>query len=544
MLNTLRIQDIVLVEQAQVSFRAGFNVITGETGAGKSAILKALALVLGQRADAQALRKGAEKGIVEAAFDTSYPPALRQLLEESGLAYALDEPLIVRREISAAGKSRAFINNQLAQITLLRAMGSHLVEIVGQHANQELREVEQHRQITDAYANLATVVNTFQAAWKLERSIEQELTALISSEVQRTRQMEEYERQLEELDQAALREGEEEELFAEYSRLSNADELRSLIDGIYQLLSGEEGALVSHLSRQAPAFSKISHLDASLEETRISYHNAVIELQEVANVLQNYAGNIDNDPHRAAFLNDRLALITQMKKKYGPTVEEALHYHIQLQEQVHDLNNADVKIEELQTALHQAKEETTRLATKLTEKRKNAAKELSKALAKELRSLNMANVDVAIQVTTIPRHLHGDDHVEIFFAPNKGEKLVSVKECASGGELSRLILALKALMAGKDKKATLVFDEVDANIGGETATVVGQKLAEIGADHQLLSITHFPQVARHAHHHIQIKKVEQQGRTRTYVTTLDGPQRDSELQRMAGGKVDTISSIV
>lgn len=535
MLNTLRIFDIILVEQADVTFQSGFNVITGETGAGKSAILRALSLVLGQRSDGQALRQGAEKGVVEAAFDTSYPSALRNLLDNAGIQYATDEPLILRRELSQTGKSRAFVNNQLAQVSLLKSIGALLVEIVSQQSNQDLREAESHRAIVDSFGNLQTDVNAFRQSWEEERALLKELTDLKLNEAQRLRQTEEHQRQLDEIIQASLKEGEEEELYAEYTRLTNADELRSYVDGVFQMLQGEDGAILAALSRQQHALNKIASFDASLEDVQKSYQNALLELQEVAYTLRNYAGSIDNDPSRAAVLNDRLALITQIKKKYGPTVEEALTYQEELQRSLEQLDNADGRIEELDKLLVQQKQCTTELAKKLSIQREKAAKKLEAELIQQLRTLNMPKVDFKVSVTRTTRNSCGDDHIEIFFAPNIGEKMVSVCECASGGEMSRLVLGLKALMAGKEQKSTLVFDEVDANIGGETATVVGQKFADIGQQLQLLCITHFPQVARHAHHHIQIHKHEQKGRTRTSVKTLQGDDREVELRRMAGG---------
>ncbi|MDP1836239.1 MAG: DNA repair protein RecN [Chlamydiales bacterium] len=535
MLNTLRIFDIVLVEQADVSFQPGFNVITGETGAGKSAILRALALVLGQRSDAQTLRQGAEKGIVEAAFDTTYPKALMNLLDNAGITYSIDEPLVLRRELSAAGKSRAFINNQLAQVSLLKAIGSSLVEMVGQHSNQELRETDSHRNIVDSFGNLQQDVKTFQSHWEQEKKLAKELNDLRHNEAQRLRQTEEFQRQLDEINEARLKEGEEEELYAEYSRLTNADELRGYVDGIYSLLLGEEGAVLGALSRQQQAFAKIAALDSELNDSRQAFQNAIVELQEVAYTLRDYANGIESDPRRAEQLDERLGTITQLKKKYGPTIEQVLEYQAKLSADLHNLEHADDRILEIETSLEKLRASNDELAALLTTKRAKAAKKLSLELATQLRSLNMPKVDFRIDVTKMPRSTHGDDHIEIFFAPNVGEKLVSVRECASGGEMSRLVLGLKALMAGKDEKTTLVFDEVDANIGGETATVVGQKFANIGQQLQLLCITHFPQVAKHAHHHIQIRKNELKGRTRTHVNVLEGNMRDDELKRMSGG---------
>lgn len=536
MISSLHIQNIVLVEQAQISFQSGFNVITGETGAGKSAVLRALALVLGERADTQALRRGADKGAVEASFDTAYPPALRQLLEAAGIHYSHDEPLILRRELTSAGKSRAFINNQLAQVSLLRSVGTHLVDIVSQHANMELRDAAAHRAIVDSYGRLENDVNAFKKAWERERQITGELHALVNNEAARVRQAEEYARQLEELDEANVKEGEEEELFAEYTRLANSDELLSLSETLHQLLDGEEQAVIRALNRHQNTFAKLTAMDSSLADSRQAYHNAMLELQEVAHTLGNYSGRVESDPRRAAFLDERLSSIAKLKKKYGPTIADVITYHAHIKQELATLQHADARIEELQRELTQAQQATAELASNLTRRRTKIAQELAQSLTKQLHDLNMPKVDIRVDIAKQERRQEGEDHIDILFSPNVGEKLITVRECASGGELSRLILALKAIMANKERTPTLIFDEVDANIGGETATVVGQKLADIGQELQLISITHFPQVARHAHHHIQIKKTESEGRTRTEVQTLSGKQRDAEILRMTGGK--------
>lgn len=535
MLNTLHISDIILVEEATVCFKPGFNVITGETGAGKSAILRALALVLGQRADMQSLRQGAEKACVEAAFDTDYPVALRQVLEASGITYSPDEPLVLRREIAASGKNRAFINNQLAQVSTLKAVGSLLVDMVGQHANQELRDGDTHRMLVDQYGGLQLHVNSYEESWNHARALRRHLEDLVTSEARRTRQIEIFLHQLEELNEGNLKEGEEEELFAEYSRLAHADEIRIYADGVYQLLSGDEGAVLSLLGRQQNALQKAAGLDAELADSETSFRNALVELQEVAHTLRDYLHRLDCDPQRVQWLEERLALINSLKKKYGPLVSDVLQFRERIEQELKQLENADNEIETLRHELQAAEEVLKQQATALTQARKAAADKLTDGLTRELRSLNMPKVKVEVAVHVVPRHSQGEDEIEILFAPNAGERLIPISQCASGGELSRVILALKALLSDKQAIPTIIFDEVDANIGGETATVVGQKLAAIGADRQLLCITHFPQVASYAAHHIAIRKQETQGRTRTHVDALVGPQRTAELQRMAGG---------
>lgn len=531
MLTTLRITDIILIEQAHITFKPGFNVITGETGAGKSAILRALALVLGERSDTQALRKGAEKGAVEASFDSSYPETLVQTLESAGIVYSLQEPLILRREISSSGKSRAFVNNQLAQISLLKAIGSHLIDIVNHSSNYTLRDTDTHREMLDMFGETDVERRLFAEGWKKYRQYTRELNELIEGEAKRLRQLEAFAYQLKEIQEADLKE-EEEDLFQEYSRLTNIDELRQYVESTYQILQGESLPL---LSRQNSSLAKAVAIDSSLKESVESFQNAICELQEVAYTLRDYLSTIESDPSRVAFLSSRLATLAKIKKKYGPTLADVSLYRERLLSDIDLLAHTDERIVELKELSREISLEVDRLAKNLSEKRKMAATHLADHLKEQLRSLNMPYVHFQIGVSPTTRSSLGDDHVEFFFTPNLGEKMVSVCQCASGGEISRLLLALQALMAGKHEKTLLVFDEVDANIGGETATVVGKKLSDIGKQLQLLCITHFPQVAKHAHHHLRIKKQELQGRTFTQVDILQGTTKAQELKRMVGG---------
>lgn len=539
MLKHLRISNIVLVESAEIPFEEGFNVLSGETGAGKSAILHALNLVTGERSDATLVRHGAEKGVVEATFDIDKMPQLRALLESSGIDHADGEELIVRREISSASsKSRAFVNNQQAQLGLLKQLSNILMDIVGQHVNRKLLTTENHREVLDLYGDLEAETAAVSRAWSEEQALRMRLEELQSGESQRLRNIEVCEMELEELQQANLKDGEEEDLFAEYTLLSNSEELSAKVHEVSQVLSGErQASVLPMLIRHKQALEQLHRIDPAFADALQSYESALVELQEIAQMLRQYQGRIEHNPARLEEVNERLTLINRLKKKFGTTVADIKAYQEKAEKRLHQLQNADNEIEELKNKLKAVSEGNDKLCKQLTGHRKEAAAKLDKAITKELRSLNMSKATFTCQITSQERNRHGDDRVEFFFCPNVGEKQISVKDCASGGELSRIMLALQALLAGKERTPSLIFDEIDANIGGETAVVVGEKLKQIGRKHQVLCITHFPQVAKQADHHLQISKHEQGGRTRTTVRLLDATSRENELLRMSGRSI-------
>lgn len=536
MLKHLRIQNIILIESADISFEAGLNVLSGETGSGKSALMNSLNLIAGDRTDVSMIRRGAEKGVVEAVFDTSGNSSVKALLEEGGIDHDVREELIIRREISAAGKSRAFINNQQAQLGLLRKVSDLLLDIVGQHANQKLLTVENHREMVDLFGDLKHEVVAFSKSWEEENALRVQLEELVRNEAQRLRDIEMYQRELEELSSAKLKENEEEELFAEYTLLSNCEDVTSKVNEITQVLCGEKQNALAALSRVKSSFEQLMRIDPSLTDSAKAFDNALIELQEIAYTLRNYQNRIEHNPARAAEVNERLTLINRLKRRYGTSIAEIQLYQIQIQEKLSFLEDADVHIEELRSRLKSLSDQNSHLCKKITEKRQEAASKLEKAVIKELRALNMPKVEFHVINTPQKRNRYGDDHIEFFLSPNVGEHRISIKECASGGELSRVMLALQSLLAGKEQVPSLIFDEIDANIGGETASVVGEKLREIGKQHQVLCITHFPQVAKQAQHHLQISKKEHEGRTVTLVKELNKNEREKELTRMLGGE--------
>lgn len=534
MLKHLRIQNLILIETAEIPFDAGLNVLSGETGSGKSAILHALALVSGERADATILRHGTEKGYVEATFEIETIPGLLALLQESGIDHESENELIIRREISANGKSRSFVNQQAVQLTLLRKINEYLFELVGQHANQQLLDIEQHRSTLDLFGSLSEKVSAFSKSWEKENALRRQLEELISNEAQRLREIETCQRELEELEAVNLKDQEEESLFAEYSVLSHAEQVTQQVQDISHTLSGERNAILTALNRHKSTFDQLVAIDPSLTELAKLYETAILELHEVSHTLHQYQSRIECNPQRAQEVNDRLTLIDRLKRRYGTDLKA---YLSQTQEKLKQLENADSQIEQLQKQLNDLHAENDTQCQQLTVNRKKAATQLAKAVEAELKDLQMAEARFYCEITSQQRTRSGDDRIEFFLSPNVGERKIPVRECASGGELSRLMLAVKTVLAGKAQIPTLIFDEIDANIGGETAVSVGEKLRAIGEKHQVLCITHFSQVAQHAMHHLQIAKQEQKGRTFTTIQVLaTATAKKNELARMSGSR--------
>lgn len=537
MLKHLRIQNIILIEQAEINFEKGLNVLSGETGAGKSAIMNALNLICGDRSDSGLIRRGFSKGIVEGLFDVSELSTLLLLLEESGIDHSADEELIIRREISSEGKGRCFINNQPVQQSLLKKVTNSLVDISGQHANQRLLSVDKHREMTDLFGGLEEDVSEFSKNWAKEVALESKLSDLIISEAQRLREIEVCLMEIEELREANIKEGEDEELFAEYSLLANADELATRVSEIIESFTAERQPVLALLNRQKVHFDQLVRMDPSLADTAKSFENALIELQEVAYTIQKYQGGIEHNPNRMEFINERLSLINRLKRKYGSTVSEIKAYQKVAETKLRTLESIDAQIIELKDQLTECSAHNRALSNSLSKKRAQVSKQLEIAVIEQLRALNMPKVDFHCVLSPQKRNKWGEDKVEFFLSPNVGERQVPIKDCASGGELSRVMLALQTLLAGKECIPTLIFDEIDANIGGETASIVGEKLREIANEHQVLCITHFAQVAKQAHHHLQVSKQEQAERTFSTVKSLGKKERQQELQRMQGGCV-------
>lgn len=533
MLKHLNIQNIILVEQASIPFSSGLNILTGETGAGKSAIMHGINLAIGERTDTGLIRRGCEKGVVEAIFEIGSSP-VNTFLQSGGIEHETGQELVIRREISQSGKGRIFINNQMVQLGFLRKLGLLLVQIVGQHANQSLMSLDYHREVIDLFGNLHPILQLFHQSYDEEKKIREELKQLIQQESQRLREIDICRRELEELAEAQIKENEDEILFAEFTLLSNSEEVSTKINGINQTLTGERQPLLIVLNKQKQILESLIRFDPSLQETLQLFQNAFLELQEISYTLRDYQSHLHFDPDRLHEIDTRLALLNRLKRKYGATTSDILNYQLQTESRLNRLENAENEIEDLREKLKEVEEKSNRIAEQLSLKRHEFGTLFESALTQHLQALNMPKAQFSVQIAKQKRTREGDDRVEFFLSPNLGEHQIPLKEGASGGEISRILLALQALLAGKEKTATLIFDEVDANIGGETATIVGDKLKEISQQHQVICVTHFSQVAIQADNHLQISKEEREGRTLTVVRELDFNSRKKEFARMSG----------
>lgn len=534
MLKSLRIHNLILVDHAELSFVPGFNVLTGETGAGKSAVITALSLLLGARADSQSLRKGSKKGLVEAVFDIDTNHEVLEILHEAGIEHDPQEDLILRRELSSQAKSCSFINNQRAHLVLLRQIGNILVHRVAPSASQDLRKLENQRKTLDVFGQLTDQVQAFSEQWSAYSLLLKRLEDWRASEAQRLRDIDNYRRDLEEIEEAYLSEEEESTLEIEWKRLSQADTLLSLMKELDCVLSFGEQSILSRLNQQRGTFTQLQQIDPNLQEQKEAFESAYLELHEVACFLQGAQNQLAADPEHLSILDEKLHAFRRLERKFGPERIDIQRYRENCEVQLTALEEGDMRCEEWLQELAALEKHCGALAQQLSDARKACATKLSQAVTAQLQALNMSQAQFEVRVTPGKRCAQGDDKVEFFLSPNLGEAQVSVQEHISGGESARVLLALKTLLAGKEHTGTLIFDELDAHIGGQTAVVVGKKLLEIAQSHQVIAITHFPQLAQQAEGHIAIAKKTIEGRTVSMLRCPAPHEREDELARMRG----------
>lgn len=534
MIKFIKIQSLILIDSMEISFADGFNVLSGETGSGKSAITEGLKTLFGYKGDSSTIRHGCEKAIVEAIIDISSRKDVWQLMQESGID--TDDELIIKREISTSGRNRAFINHQPAQVALLKKLGSLLFNLVGQHANQLLFFTDEQRKILDDYGAITNDVKTFSANWKKEQELLASLQDWEANEAKRLRDLEICKMEIGEFQEAAIKEGEEDALFAEYTLLSSSEERLQKASEVFQFLSSDKMGL-PQLKRQKYNFEQLVKQDPKTADLLQGFCQAICELEEVSHQLRSYVSRIESDPSRLHKVNERLALISKMQKKYGPTFQEINAYFKERQKQLEVLENSDQHIEALKQEIQLLHKSNQELMEAISAKRQKAAELLQQSLTAEIQHLNMAKAEFFVSIEQQEPHALGQDRIEFFLKPNAGEKALPIREGASGGELARVLLALKTVMTGKEMRSILIFDEVDANIGGATAAIIGDKLKQLGKYHQVICITHFPQVARLADHHLRIYKAEKNSRTLTFVELLNQTTQPLELARMQGNDI-------
>ncbi len=540
MLRTLRVRDLAIIDELELQLEPGLNVITGETGAGKSILLQALDVALGGRPDADLVRTGAEEGTVEVLF-SNVPAAVRERLAEAGISgQDGNDELLVRRVIARGGRTRAYVNGALGSLALLRDLAPHLVHAYGQDEHQALRRVESHRELLDAAGGLGRTLGEEMHSRHAKVVAAREAIARHRADAEAaTERAEMLRAQSEELVRAALAPGEEEALGAERHRLVHAERLATLTTGAEAGIYSGEGAVVEAIGRALVAVREAAGLDAALEPTRKLLESALAELEEAGQSLGRYARDLTPDPNRLEAVDERLALLTRLKRKYAGTVEELIRRRDELVAELEQARGGGEAMVELEAALETARRAAAEWAGRLSVERRRVARDLSRALVGEMQALALtgARFDVRFAETE-DRALgpEGWDEVEFFLSTNPGEEPRSLARVASGGELSRIMLALKTLAAADEKGATLIFDEVDAGIGGAVAEVVGRKLRQLGRGRQVLCITHLPLIAAFAEHHIAVTKTEEDGRTVSSARPLGSTDRVAELARMLGGE--------
>ncbi len=536
MLTHLQIRNFALVELLELNFELGMSVLSGETGAGKSILLGALGLALGDRADSGVVRHGSERAEIAATFNTDALPAVTAWLQEHELD--MDGECILRRTINAEGRSRAFINGQPAPLQMLRELGEQLVDIHGQHAHQSLLKREVQRQQLDDYAAHGPLLKQTAASFQQWQQLQQELDKLQRLAGERDSRLELLSYQVEELEALQLQADEITALDEEHSKLANVSRLQEGAQrAAEQLYESDEVALVSQLERMQRELQTLQDLDPALAVTNELLEGAAIQAREAAGELRHYIDTLDNDPMRLNTVEQRLGVIHELARKHRVEPQQLPELLEQLQQELAELEGAGTRLDGLQSEIDTTLADYRKAADKLSSGRQKAAKKLSEAISKNMQQLGMGagRFDIALSPIEAIASAHGQETVEFQVSANPGQPLRPLSKVASGGELSRISLAIQVITAGKGGIPTLIFDEVDVGVGGSVAEMVGRELRRLGSERQVLCVTHQPQVAAQGHHHFYISKTTDKGNTRTTVEVIKDEQRVAEVARMSGG---------
>jgi DNA repair protein RecN (Recombination protein N) len=535
MLTELRIRNFAIIEQLTLPLAEGFNVLSGETGAGKSIIVGALGLLLGERASADLIRSGAEKATVEGVFDVAKVKGIAALADERGIDVE-DDTLVLKREIAANGRGRAWINGATVTAAVLAEIGRQLVNLHGQHDAQTLLDAESQRGILDAFGGAESQAATVRGTHAELSAVRREIATLTSRRAEAEKRADYLRHVAKEIEDARLLPGEDAKLEDEARLLENADELRTLASSLGELLSSEEGSVLSQLGAAQRPLTSIERIDPSASRMQELFDTAFYALQELARSVEDYAGSVDLDPARLGEVRQRRDRLFGLLKKYGPTLDTVIEAGRSARSELDLIDTAGFDIANLAAREADARRRLSAAAEKLSEMRLSAAKKLAKAVDALLPSLGMPDGRFSVSLTARDEPTaEGAEDVEFRVALNVGHEDRPLARVASGGELSRVMLALKTILARVDRVPTLIFDEVDAGIGGRVGLQVGDTLRRVAKDHQVFAISHLPQIAARAHHHIVVAKGAKGGVTTADITVLEGTNRVNEIARMLGG---------
>ncbi len=554
MLKELHIKNLAIIDQLKVEFGPGLNVFTGETGAGKSIVVDALNLALGERASTELIRSGCEEAVVEAAFGLNGlgSSVVTALLAEQGIETGPGEDLIIRRVISSVGKNKVYINGSLATLSTLAAAGEHLADIHGQHEHQSLLSLERQMDLLDSFGGHGKERDAIALAYAKLHELRRELAALETGEREKAQREDLLRHHVNEIEAARLAEGEDEKLADEQKILANSEKLSNLAHAADEALYSSEGSALSAIKRAVTSVREIASIDNRLAPLLELLESGKAQIDEAARELSSYAERVEFDPKRLEEIGDRLDLVRKLKKKYGTSITEIIAFGQKAAEDLKKIERSGEEMERLRKEITGVRDDLTKTARALTKKRTAAAADLEKKVESELGHLGMKKTRFVVRIVQDPGDdttdglkagPRGADRIEFLISPNPGEEPRPLAKIASGGELSRIMLALKTILAAGDSIPTLVFDEVDAGIGGAVAEEVGKKLKKVAGDRQVFCITHLPQIASLASRHYGVLKTVKKERTLTEVRLLEDRERVDEIARMLGGKTITETTL-
>lgn len=555
MLSEIDVRNYALIERLSLRFGNGFNVLTGETGAGKSLVIDCVGLVIGGRASSESVRAGCDSAVVEAVFNISDVPDVEALLLEQGIDPEPDGTLIVTREVSRQGRSRCRLNGRIVTLTALSAIGERLVDIYGQHEYQSLARPSRHIGLLDAFggARLEQVRDSVRQLYEEWRECEEELAELRQHARERAQRADLLAFQVNEIESANLEPGEDVHLVAEQTVLANAESLYDAVVRAYSLIYESSYPDIASardmLGEALEELDNASRIDGTLTSLAESLSALCDHTTEISRALREYRDSIEFDPERLAEVEERLSAISRLKRKYGDSLADVIEHGQLAREELESMTGAGRRVDELEGRSAALSEELGSCASKLSAMRCEIAAELEKEVSRELRDLSMPHAvfkvdvgrkrdghEIVVDGTPVVIGPDGFDDVEFLFSANPGEEPRPLARIASGGEMSRVMLAIKSVLAVADAMPTMVFDEVDAGIGGEAAIAVASKLANIGKVRQVLAVTHLPQIAAVADNHYAVSKLERSGRTEVTVEKLDIEERVTEVARMLAGE--------
>jgi len=538
-LNLLRIKNLALVEELEWQMAPGFIAVTGETGAGKSIIIGALQLLLGERADKSLIRTGADLCTVEAVFSGDDLQKLNLRLIEAGVE-ACEGDLIIRRTLSTSGANRQFINGSPTTLAILKNLGDELVDLHGPHDHQSLLSRGKQLKLLDSFAGAGGQLDQYHKHYRQLQTLTAEHATLDTAETAREQELDLLRHQINEITAANLVAGEEEEIESRYKLAANSKRLIELASAIVNKLSEADGSVLSQLAETQRSLRELEKIDNSISRFSSAHATAVVELSEIARSLSQYAEKLDLDQAQLAALEQRVSLFETLKRKYGGSIADVISFGERAAERMRKIEGRDAELERLIGEIEKVRGQMSRAGEALRKLRAKAAPKLSATIRKNLVDLGFRQSNFEVKLSALDEpHASGLDSVELLFCPNPGEPLKPLRAIASSGEISRLMLAIKSALAAHDAIPLLVFDEIDTNVGGEIAHAVGAKMRTLGRDHQVICITHLPQVAATASSHFVVTKDVMRGRTFSDLHEVSEKVRREEIARMLGGKSES-----